>query len=157
FLAHLPLAVLEGLVLGVVVRFLAKVKPEMLGAAYHPPALPDPPPAPVAARVSVLLLAAGAVPLAPAHARPHPLAAEAGGIALAWKAVRVSSYFETGGEPKQAEVRVYTADGRLLTGGKRDGKGGFTFTSERPEAMRVVADAPGGHQAVCYVPAKRLG
>lgn len=31
-LAHLPLAVLEGLILGFVVGFLAKVKPEMMGA-----------------------------------------------------------------------------------------------------------------------------
>src|SRR5207247_1779085 len=32
-LAHIPVVVIEGLVLGVVVRYLEKVKPEMLGPA----------------------------------------------------------------------------------------------------------------------------
>jgi hypothetical protein len=31
FVAHLPLAVVEGFVLGFVVSFLARVKPELLG------------------------------------------------------------------------------------------------------------------------------
>jgi cobalt/nickel transport system permease protein len=36
FVAHLPVAVLESLVLGFTVSFLARVKPEMLGAAASP-------------------------------------------------------------------------------------------------------------------------
>jgi hypothetical protein len=34
-IAHLPFAVIEGVILGFVVGFLAKVKPEMLGIAHH--------------------------------------------------------------------------------------------------------------------------
>src|SRR5262249_51881378 len=89
--------------------------------------------------------------------RAHRLEAEVVGIDLGRKAVTVYSYFETGDEPKEAGVKVYAADGRLLAEGKLDRKGAFTFTYERPEAMRRVVDAPGVHKAVCYSPAKRLG
>jgi hypothetical protein len=34
-IAHLPFAVVEGLILGVVVGFVARVKPEMLGLPNH--------------------------------------------------------------------------------------------------------------------------
>src|SRR5262249_26983839 len=156
FLAHLPLAGLEGVVLGCVVTFLAKVKPEMLGATHLPPAPPERRPAPVPARVSALL-AALALLAASGDVRAHRLEAEVVGIDLGRKAVTVYSYFETGDEPKEAGVKVYAADGRLLAEGKLDRKGAFTFTYERPEAMRVVVDAPGGHHAGCYIPAKRLG
>ena len=35
--AHLPFAVIEGVILGFVVGFLARVKPEMLGIRRSPP------------------------------------------------------------------------------------------------------------------------
>jgi cobalt/nickel transport system permease protein len=41
FVAHLPLAALEGLILGFTVSFLARVKPEMLANGFTSPAAPE--------------------------------------------------------------------------------------------------------------------
>jgi ABC-type Co2+ transport system permease subunit len=41
-IAHLPIAVIEGIILGFTVGFLAKVKPEMLGLRISSPETPPP-------------------------------------------------------------------------------------------------------------------
>src|SRR5205823_385816 len=84
FVAHLPVAVIEGVVLGFTVGFLARVKPEMLGATAPPEHAGDvvgePPPRPAthaADRLPVaLLLAALGLFGPPALAAAHNLEAE---------------------------------------------------------------------------------
>jgi cobalt/nickel transport system permease protein len=61
FLAHLPLVVIEALIVGVTVQFLGRVKPEMIG--LPPGATPDVP--------AGIMPAAGHRPEARAHDSPH--------------------------------------------------------------------------------------
>src|SRR5262245_48222357 len=61
FLAHLPLAVIEALIVGVTVQFLGRVKPEMIG--LPPPSTPD--------VATGIMPAAGHRPGAHAHDSTH--------------------------------------------------------------------------------------
>jgi cobalt/nickel transport system permease protein len=153
FVAHLPVALVEGLILGCTVAFLARVKPEMLGlAATDPPAAPRSPlqqSAPTAvASLLVLLLSAG-----PALA--HRLLAEHR-VDPAGHKVVVESWYETNDAPADAAARVTRADGSVLASGPLNAKGVFVFTYERPEPLTVEINAPGGHRAVCKIAAKEL-
>jgi cobalt/nickel transport system permease protein len=157
FLGHLPLAVLEGLVLGCVVGFLARVKPELLGAREAAFVAAGP------ARPPVLLLALGGLLLSAGVARAHLLEAECG-VDLAKKSVRVESWYETGDAPKQATVEVLRDDGSVLAKGPlelvkvgAEEKGVFVFHYARPEALKVVVRAPGGHRAERRLSARELG
>jgi cobalt/nickel transport system permease protein len=163
FLAHVPVAVLEGIVLGCVVSFLARVKPELLGEqppqaeptlspnASDPassPGLPVGPPA--------LLLALAAVLATTSPVRAHDLEASYT-VDTARQVVTVESWFETGDSPRKAYVRVYCEDGSLLTEGDLNTKGVFSFSYDRVEPLRFVVSAPGGHQKSVTIPAAELG
>jgi cobalt/nickel transport system permease protein len=158
FLAHLPLAILEGVILGFVVGFLARVKPNLLGlpeegtrlsVPYLPgkakrlpadsPLVPLKPPA--------LLLAIAAILALATPVQAHRL--EASYKVLSGQRVLVESWFETGDSPKNAIVKVYRkADGTLLSEGPLDPvKGTFTFSYSRQEDLSIVVNAPGGHRA----------
>jgi cobalt/nickel transport system permease protein len=168
FLAHLPLAVVEGLILGCVVGFLARVKPEMLAAVRQQDAAPSPPgksehtppalPLPQSAfdKVPALLLALGALLLSPGPARAHRLEADYD-VDLAHKKVTIESFYETDDVPKNATVRVTLPDGSTLAEGPLDGKGKFAFSYDTPQRLRVVVNAPGGHRAELIIPAWKLG
>lgn len=100
--------------------------------------------------VLVLLLAA------PGPARAHRLEAEY--RVLPGNKVQVESWFDlTGDSPKGAQVRVYRADGQLLTDGKLDEQGLFVFSYQEPESLRVVVSAGAGHQKELMIPARALG
>jgi cobalt/nickel transport system permease protein len=141
FLAHLPLALLEGLLLGVLVTFLARVKPELLR-------LPTP-----ELRAALVLLA---VLLLPSVASAHNLEADCK-IDRQGKRVTVESWYESGDAPKGARAKVVRPDGAVLTEGPLDAKGVFMFTYEVPEALRVEISAPGGHRATLRIKAADLG
>ncbi len=174
YLSHLPLAALEGLILGCTVGFLARVKPEMLGevhvappcATTVPAARSHPTPAPPTAETAVaqsmrpalppvLLLAVGALLLSASPARAHRLMAEYY-PSPATQTVRIEAWFETGDAPRQATVEVFREGGELVTKGPLDEKGNFVFRYDRPGPLRVVILAPGGHRAECLVPASAL-
>lgn len=142
FVAHLPLALLEGLLLGVTAGFLARVKPAMLR-------LPEAAPSPAVLAVAALLLTA-------APARAHLLKAEVTAIDRAARTVTLESWYETGDAPRQATAKVYRADGTLLTEGRLE-EGTFAFSYEAPERLRVVIDAEGGHSKEVVVTAEELG
>jgi nickel transport protein len=81
----------------------------------------------------------------PGTAGAHRLEAEA--TVRSFGTVEVEAWFETGDTPKAAQVQVFRADGRLLTEGKIDDQGRFTFTYTDPEPLRVVVNAGIGHRA----------
>jgi hypothetical protein len=158
FLAHVPLAALEGLILGCVVGFLARVKPELLGERAAEEA-PHEEPARCAVTMppaGLLLLAAGALLAAAAPARAHRLDAVPS-VDKAKKRVRIRGFFETGAIPQKSNVQVFHADGSLLTEGVLDADGVFAFSYERAEPLRVVVSAPGGHRTSLRISAKDLG
>jgi cobalt/nickel transport system permease protein len=160
---HLPLAVVEGVVLGFTVGFLARVKPEMLGAVEPPSDAGDFIGEPVARNAApadnrlpvALVLAALGLFGAPGRASAHRLEAEY--KVLPDRRVRVESWFDlTNDVPKAAAVRVYRADGTLLTEGNTDADGAYTFSCDRPEPLRVVVNAGAGHQKELMIPEKAL-
>ena len=162
-LVHLPLAVVEGVVLGFTVGFLARVKPEMLGeiapaptsgALSYEPAADHATPADYRLPVALLLAALGVFG-APGRASAHRLEAEF--KLLPDRRVRVESWFDlTDDVAKAAAVRVYRADGTLLTQGKTSADGTYTFAYDRPESLRVVVNAGAGHQKELTIPEKAL-
>jgi nickel transport protein len=81
----------------------------------------------------------------PERALAHRLDAEA--TVRSFGRVQVEAWFETGDIPKSARVQVFRPDGRLLTEGKLDDQGIFTFTYIDAEPLRVVVDAGVGHRA----------
>jgi cobalt/nickel transport system permease protein len=170
FVAHLPLVLIEGVVLGFTVSFLARVKPEMLGGGEAGALWRDRPreeiaptandeairPAagPVTVRPPALLLAVLGTLLTAAPARAHRLEAEA--KVLPGGQVRVESWFDlTGDSPKGAKVEVLRPDGSVLTGGELDARGVFVFRAEKAESLKVVVSAA-GHRAECVIPQAEL-
>jgi cobalt/nickel transport system permease protein len=171
FAAHLPVVLIEAVVLGFAVSFLARVKPEMLGGTEAGPLWRDRPgeevapaangeavrPAagPVTLRPPALLLAALGTLLTAAPARAHRLEAEA--RVLPGGQVRVESWFDlTGDSPKGARVEVLRPDGTTLTAGEVDDRGLFVFRYDRPEALRVVVSAGAGHRKEFVIPRAEL-
>jgi cobalt/nickel transport system permease protein len=179
FVAHLPIAVLEGIVLGFTVAFLSRVKPELLGSyaghwredAPHPPAegheagyfappsreIQQAPAAEARERGKIalpppaLLLALAAGVLFAGNAQAHRLEAEC--KVLPGNKVRVESWFDlTGESPVGAAVQVFRPGKELLTEGKLDEKGLFVFPFTRAEDLTVVVSAGAGHRKEVTIP-----
>jgi cobalt/nickel transport system permease protein len=183
FLAHLPVAAVEGIIVGFTVSFLARVKPEMLGftvpelspadprpqpadpadeAVTAPPGIepaegapPMNPPAVPIKTTTLLLLSVVALLSAAAPARAHRLEADYR-VLPKEKKVKVESWFESGGSPRSATVQVYRSDKQLLVEGKLNDDGVFVFRYEEPDTLRVVVAAPGGHRKELTIPKKEL-
>jgi cobalt/nickel transport system permease protein len=161
--AHLPIAVVEGVILGFTVGFLARVRPDLLDGER--PAGPEPErrPAGPERRVPVksvgCLLAVAAGLLVPAgEARAHALMVDC--EVLPGQKVRVSSWYSA--RPKsfpaqEARVRVYGPDNRLLTEGQTDDKGLFEFSYPKPEPLTVEVYQLGHRQTVALFQAAADG
>ncbi len=149
FLIHLPLAVLEGVILGFTVGFLARVKPEML-FGYRP--------GPALVKSSTLLVAVVVLLAGPGLAHAHKL--NALWRPLSDQQVQIESFFPQGYPPRDATATVYRADGSKLTDGALDDKGHFVFHYDKAEDLRIVVRAAAGtldeHTAVVNIAAKEL-
>lgn len=139
FYAHLPLVVLEGVVLGFTVSFLAQVKPEMIGLKYTH---------------SVVLLAVFVLAMTAEPAQAHRLQADY--YLVVGRQVRIESYFDDGRTPYSATVEVRRLDGRLLAKGLVDDKGCFIFTFDEAEPLQVTINAGAGHQKTFCIPREHL-
>jgi cobalt/nickel transport system permease protein len=165
FIVHLPVALLEGLILGCMLGFLARVKPEMLSPMGNGQwgtgndskeeqqarvALP------VQQRTGMMtLLALGLALLSARPALAHRLDGQYK-IDRTKHQVTIESWYETGTVPTQAKVRVVRGDGSVLAEGPLDGNGTFVFTYDKQEALRVQITAPGGHAKELTIPADEL-
>lgn len=139
-LIHLPLAVIEGIVLGFTVRFLARVQPDLLGL-----------PSPRATVPAVVLLA---ILLMPTPSLAHGLEAEAS-IDVDSRTITVTCQFSTGDVPLKATLRVQRADGtELTTVPLQDGKAEFRY--DRIEPLHLTIDAGAGHRTSMIIPAEKL-
>jgi hypothetical protein len=168
-IVHLPIAVLEGVILGSTVAFLARVKPEMLGwrppipledfAAFAPSRTgaettitakeegvrtPDKLPG-----VLGLVLLLGV----PTSAYAHKLEMAAV-LRPGWQ-VQVEGWYETGEPAADAAVQVWR-DAERVADGRLDERGIYVFSYERVAPLRVVVNAGGGHRAETRVPADIL-
>jgi nickel transport protein len=102
----------------------------------------------------VLILSLPVLLLAGGEAHAHRLNAECF-VRSGWR-IQVEAWFETGEPPRGARVRVYLADGELLTEGKLDKQGIFIFTFTQAEPLRVVVSAGGGHRKEVTIAADAL-
>jgi nickel transport protein len=99
----------------------------------------------------VVLLALLAGLAAPANAHAHRLEAEY--RILPNGRVQVESWFDlTGDSPQGAIVQVFRPGGELLTEGKLDDKGLFSFEPKHSETLRVVVSAGAGHRKELIIP-----
>jgi cobalt/nickel transport system permease protein len=170
-LAHLPVVLLEGIVLGFAVGFLARVKPDLLGietARDHreAPALepssngiaaPQAPIAPdrTAVRPPAFLLALLTLAVTAGTARAHRLKADF--VVLRGGKVQIESWYDVSREsPAGARVEVFGPNRQLLVAGKTDEKGLFVFEYGKAEPLRVVVSAGAGHRCEIDIPAEKL-
>jgi cobalt/nickel transport system permease protein len=155
FLAHLPLALLEGLVLGFTVGFLARVKPELLRLPTRQEANSEPAPAPVALKQGTsTLLALAALLLGASPALAHGLEVNYQ-IDRVKKTVQLTAFFETGDAPQNGSVQVRRVDGSLVAEGPLDSGGRFEFAYEQAEDLKVRINVP-GHPEVVLISASEL-
>lgn len=163
FLAHLPVVVIEGVVLGFTVNFLARVKPEMLGLANSVDRVFEatltsetrtatattasvPPPAVLLAVLALLMTAN--------RAHAHRLHADYS--LLPDRQIRIESYFDDNKPPQGATVQVRRPDGSLLSEGRTDDKGFFVFRFAEAQALEVTVNAGVGHLKTIVIPRERL-
>lgn len=159
FVAHLPVAVIEGLILGFTLGFLARVKPELLGlrqAGHGIEALP-PSELTIEAREEVpvrspaLLLVLLVPLLTPSVAQAHRLDADY--RLLPDGMVEIECWFGLAGDaPRGAKVQVFRRDASLLTEGTVDEKGRFRFPMVGKEPLKVVINAGVGHRKEIRIP-----
>ncbi len=167
FVSHLPIAVLEGVIMGFTVAFLARVKPELLngvavgfeavgrkpsGASDLPEGLRPTasslathhsPPAALLALASLLLLASPAL--------AHRLEIDC--RILPDGRIEVESWFDSGDSPADAKVQVFGPGNELRCEGTLDAAGKFIFRPERAEELKVVVNAGAGHRKEMLIPA----
>jgi nickel transport protein len=86
-----------------------------------------------------------------AHA--HRLEAEAV-LRPGWQ-VQVEGWYETGESADGARVEVFRGDD-VVTQGRLNKQGVFTFTYRESQALRIVVNAGGGHRAETTIPAENL-
>jgi ABC-type Co2+ transport system permease subunit len=164
-LAHLPVAAIEGVVLGFTIGFLVRVKPGMLASYSRPDAGPADPsqsiqtsrstPSPVGIRVPAVLLALGGLLGIVAPVQAHRLEGEY--KVLPNREVLIESWFDqTDNPPKGARVVVTRSDGSVLTEGQMDDKGLFHFHYTDAEPLKVLISAGGGHTKEIVIPVQAL-
>lgn len=166
FLAHLPVAAIEGVVLGFTVSFLARVKPDMLGLRRVEQNAETNAPLPLAPSSSLrevpspvhppaLLLAVVALTALATPAQAHRLDADC--KILPGRQIRIESWFDIGGDPpKGAEVTVLRPDQSVLAKGQLDSEGCFTFHYSEAEQLEVTIAAPDGHRKTFTIDRDRL-
>lgn len=183
FYAHLPIVVLEGIVLGFTVSFLTRVKPEMLGLSpealrkWHGSSLPStaangitPSTTEIAREPSAdtgeirsaspahplaLMLAALTLLFAASPARAHRPCADY--AVRADRQVQIDGWFDPGDTPmKGAKVQVFRPGQRLLVEGVMDEKGTFAFRVAAAEELEVIVNAGAGHRTSFVIPREKL-
>ncbi len=164
--AHLPLAVIEGVILGFTVAFLERVKPEMLTreSAEQPPepevAAAEPATAetryvPSPMRPPILPLVVVGFLLCAAPVQAHRLNVDYKVVPKEHKVI-VEAWFSRTDSLANAAVQVFHDNQQLLVEGKMNADGVFAFSYAETEPLRVVVSAPGGHREEVEIPANKL-
>ena len=167
FVAHLPIAILEGIIMAFTVSFLSRVKPDLL--VGWQPVMDEAPAvretvrqvpalhgsthalkAPLPLRQRTLLLVLAGLLLSASPLWAHRL--DAGYTLLPDGRIEIESWFETGDTPPEAWVQVYHHGDKLLTEGTLDAAGKYVFKPERGEPLRVVINAGAGHRKEFSIP-----
>jgi cobalt/nickel transport system permease protein len=160
FYAHLPIVVVEGVVLGFTVSFLVRVKPEMIGVQCRmgragPRERSECVSRGVDATPLTVLLSALTTLLMASSAHAHRPRADFN--LRPARQVQIDGWFDPGDTPmKGAKVQVFRPGQRLLIEGVMDEKGTFVFRYAEPEALEVIVNAGAGHRTSLIIPRERL-
>ncbi len=160
-LFHLPIAAIEGIILGFTLGFLGRVKPEMLGIVKQETAIVNQESevrnegAALGQRTLVGLILVSCLFGWPLAAQAHRLRGEY--KILPDRKIRIESWFDiSGASPEGAQVRVFGPGGKALIEGQLDGKGLFVFSISRAEDLRVVISAGAGHRKELVIKSDEL-
>jgi cobalt/nickel transport system permease protein len=183
FYAHLPIVILEGVVVGFTVNFLAHVKPEMIGLPHealrkwHRPSL-DASEAngivpsstnligPASAEGQeigsaspsppiALVLAGLTLLMAANSARAHNACADF--LLLPDRQVQIDGWYDPGDVPmKGAKVQVFRPGQRLLVEGRLDDNGSFVFRFTDAEPLEVIVNGGAGHRKSFVIPREKM-
>lgn len=154
FYAHLPIVVLEGVVVGFTVNFLVRVKPEMIGLKAAVMNLEDST-HPTISPPLVLMLAALSLLFLTKTAHAHNACADF--LLLPDRHVQIDGWYDPGAAPMRgAKVQVFRPGQRLFVEGRLDDNGSFVFRFTDAEPLEVIVNGGAGHRASFVIPREKL-
>jgi len=147
---HVGIMIFEGLVVAGCVRFLMKVRPDML-AGWRRGGSGKPTAPPVAFWAA---LALAATVLMPTSAHAHKLLIDYTAVT---EGVLIEAFFPDGKPALNTTMRLMTEDGTVVAQGMTNDHGGHLFAVPAITDYVADADAQMGHYAKVAIPAAALG
>jgi ABC-type Co2+ transport system permease subunit len=162
--SHLPVLVLEGVIMGFTLQFLGRVKPVYLVGPRQIPQIDWKPAAQITqpkstevtttnlanSKTLALFLALGSLLVTASSAEAHRL--EAQYFVLKDRQIKIEAWYDSGNAAETGKVEVYLPDNRLLTEGSLLPKGLFFFRVEKAETLRIVINPGDGHRKELTIP-----
>ena len=139
FVAHIPIAIAEGVLSVLIISFLLKTKPEVIKGNMHSRAAK-------LGLVSIIIIPILIGICSQAHAHRVNL--------FAWydgKMILAEGYFSGGNKAMDSAILVYDSGGKEVFHGMTDKKGEFSFKPPGNGEYRLVLEAGMGHRAEALV------
>jgi nickel transport protein len=139
FVAHIPIAIAEGVLSVLIISFLLKTKPEVIKVNVHSRAAK-------LGLVSIIIIPILIVFCSQAHAHRVNL--------FAWydgKMILAEGYFSGGNKAMDSTIMVLDSGGKEVFHGMTDKKGEFSFKPPGNGEYRLVLEAGMGHRAEALV------
>jgi cobalt/nickel transport system permease protein len=144
FVAHIPIAIAEGILSVFMISFLLKTKPEVIKGNMHSRAAK-------LGLVSIIIIPIMIATCTQAHAHRVNL--------FAWydgKMILAEGYFSSGNKAMDSTILVLDSGGKEVYHGMTDKKGGFSFKPPGNGKYRLVLEAGMGHRAEALVSVQGL-
>ncbi len=139
FVAHIPIAIAEGVLSVLIISFLFKTKPEVIKGNMHSRAAK-------LGLVSIIIIPILIAICTQAHAHKVNL--------FAWydgKMILAEGYFSGGNKAMDSTILVFDSEGKEVFHGMTDKKGEFSFKPPGNGEHRLVLEAGMGHRAEALV------
>jgi len=139
FVAHIPIAIAEGVLSVLIISFLLKTKPEVIKGNMHSRAAK-------LGLVSIIIIPILIAICSQAHAHRVNL--------FAWydgKMILAEGYFSGGTKAMDSAILVFDSGDKEVFHGMTDKKGGFSFKPPGNGEYRLVLEAGMGHRAEALV------
>jgi len=139
FVAHIPIAIAEGVLSVLIISFLFKTKPEVIKGNMHSRAAK-------LGLVSIIIIPILIAICTQAHAHRVNL--------FAWydgKMILAEGYFSGGNKAMDSTILVFDSEGKEVFHGMTDKKGEFSFKPPGNGEYRLVLEAGMGHRAEALV------
>jgi cobalt/nickel transport system permease protein len=139
FVAHIPIAIAEGVLSVLIISFLLKTKPEVIKGNMHSRTAK-------LGLVSIIIIPILIMFCSQAHAHKVNL--------FAWydgKMILAEGYFSSGNKAMDSTILVLDSEGKEVFRGMTDKKGEFSFKPSGNGEYRLVLEAGMGHRAEALV------